>query len=117
MKGIYLSGPITGNEEAAQDFARAEELVKNKIPAVRIFNPMKLDEATPRMSHDDYLELDLFIIDKFCDTLFLINGWKASLGAREEYGFAKAKDYSFIYESEGELRIINERYGTSETIL
>lgn len=101
MKGIYLSGPITGNEEAVQDFARAEELVKKIYgeDRVKIFNPIEIDKATPCMSYEETMKLDLMILDTFCNEIFMIQGWWGSKGANRELGFAMAKGYKITYEA------------------
>lgn len=99
MKGIYLSGPITGNEEAIHDFARAEALAKKLYPNARIFNPIKIDAGTPDMNYEDTMDLDMMILDRFCDHILMIRGWWGSKGANRELGFALAKGYHIDYES------------------
>ena len=110
MKGIYLSGPVTGNEEAIHDFARAEALAEKLYPDALIFNPMKIAAGTPDLSYEEILDLDIMILDRFCDHILMIRGWWGSRGANRELGFAIAKGFHIDYESSSGVTPVRTTY-------
>ena len=110
MKGIYLSGPVTGNEEAIHDFARAEALAEKLYPDALIFNPMKIAAGAPDLSYEEILDLDIMILDRFCDHILMIRGWWGSRGANRELGFAIAKGFHIDYETPSGVTPVRTTY-------
>jgi len=95
---IYLSGPIRADSgpEIRKNIARFYEVGEKLrdlgareviLPAIRY--PNDLDPET--------LARDIRCLAN-CDSIFLMNGWEHSNGARCEYYFAKSFDYPVVYE-------------------
>lgn len=90
---IYISGPITNTEGYRENFNQAYEMLKRKYPTAEVVNPAILSDLPLR--NDEYMELDLLLLD-MCDSIFLMNGWDKSKGACIEYGYAMAKNLTFL---------------------
>lgn len=104
---IYISGPITGQEDTAKrrfDEAAAELTVKysrRKIP-VCIIDPFRANaciferfQVTP--SHDDYMATSMAMLS-LCDAIYMMEGWLNSEGCQEEYKYAMEHCYEVIYQ-------------------
>lgn len=85
---VYISGAITGNDNYKEDFARAERELS--AAGHEVINPVKLEDILPQLTYEEYMKLDLALLD-VCDAVFMLNDWKKSLGANREYGYALAK--------------------------
>ena len=87
---IYISGRISGNENAGSEFTWACRKVRETYPDADIFNPMgksrELGEGL-HFSYDEYLRIDMAFLE-LCDAVAMIPGWEASRGANMEYGYA-----------------------------
>ena len=86
---VYISGPMEGVKEYLENFQVAEEvLLKLGHDAV---NPARLDKAVKGrgLSREDYLELDLVLLE-WCDAIVMLDGWQQSCGCNREYGYAAA---------------------------
>lgn len=88
---VYLAGPITDNENAAEQFAAAEEKLKKN--GCIVLNPKLLPEGLGDC--DDYMKLCLPMID-FADAIVMLDGWKDSRCACREWGYAFAKDKAIL---------------------
>lgn len=105
MKSIYISLPITGQEDTyEQRLDDAVEYVKAKYPEYeRIVTPKELAEEWKIRQiggvplYRDYLVRDIIEI-AFCDAILMCNGWSHSKGCRAEHKFAKAIDIKIIYQ-------------------
>ena len=87
---VYLSGPISGNPDFRETFAKAKKDLEDK-GGVQVINPAVLaDIATPcALDYEDYMSLDEALIRR-ADTLLLLPGWQKSPGCNRELGFAEA---------------------------
>lgn len=91
---VYLSGPITGVPDYKEKFREAEKRIRSYMwerriaEEVNIVNPARI--SIENGTHAEYMELCFILLEK-CDMIFMIPGWKKSLGAAQEYGYAKAK--------------------------
>lgn len=87
----YLSGPITGQENYRQQFARAAGALKEMGYAV--INPAAIDDAIPVecMSYEAIMRIDLELLAT-ADYLVQLPGWEDSKGANRELGFALGTD-------------------------
>ena len=83
FKKVYLSGPITGTEDAPERFTLA---------ALRVTSLGC--EGTP---WEVYMENDMKLLAQ-CDTIYMMHGWAASRGAKQERDFAIEKGMNIIYE-------------------
>lgn len=87
---IYISGRISGNENAGSEFSQAYQQVREMYPDADIFNPMgptkELGESL-HFAYDEFVQIDLAFL-KLCDAVAMIPGWERSRGANMEYGYA-----------------------------
>lgn len=87
---IYLSGPITGTQDAEQRFTEAEDQLKTEYMDAEIINPVKVAAALPELKHDEYMLISFVMMD-LCDSMYQMEGWKQSRGCNQEAGYAFAK--------------------------
>lgn len=108
MKSIYISLPITGQEDTyEQRLNAAVAYVKAKYPEYkRIVTPKELAEKLDDYyslgygtmpSYKDYLLNDIEKI-AHCDAIFMCNGWYDSKGCQAEYAFASAIGIDIYYK-------------------
>jgi len=96
QRRIYISGKITGNKNYLEDFSKAEEFLKTEWPEAVVFNPAKIGEALPPLTHDEYMRFS-FLQIVLSDAVFMLPNWEDSKGACMEYGYAKALDIPIFY--------------------
>lgn len=87
---IYLSGPITGTQDAEQRFAEAEARLRDEYFGAEIINPVRAAAAFPPLTHDEYMIISFAMMD-VCDSMYQMEGWKQSRGCNQEAGYAFAK--------------------------
>lgn len=95
MARLYISGPMSGDKSYRERFLKAEEELKKK--GYDVINPAKVDNVLSNASYEEYMKVDMFLLD-MCDTIYMLDGWRGSCGANREYGYALAKDYMIIEE-------------------
>lgn len=79
MELVYISGPITGNENYQRQFAEADLLLRSK--GYDVFNPAALNHAD--WTYNDYMKYDIrCLLD--CDRIYMLKGWETSKGSRLE---------------------------------
>ncbi|MBE5852887.1 MAG: DUF4406 domain-containing protein [Lachnospiraceae bacterium] len=102
FKGIYISGPMSGVPawEKVDSFMRAEMHLKEMFPDTRIINPIHLNGFGKNLTYEEYMEIDLMLIDN-CDAIYMLKGWQQSLGCNREYGYATAKDMIVLEQEKG----------------
>lgn len=93
FKRIYLSGPVTGTNDAPERFAAAEmELRKKFTGEFEIINPVEICRMLPEsFNHGEYMTVCLALLTT-CDAICMLPGWKESIGARVEYRTALRDD-------------------------
>jgi hypothetical protein len=124
MIKIYLSGPISGKskEEYMQDFAEEEEYLNDR--GYSVVNPTKIRAPNTDASGRVLIDFDsnIFFQDSLwnyymrkglvelceCQTIYMLEGWQDSKGARLEYHVAKEFGMSVYYESD--RKSINNYY-------
>lgn len=94
MKKIYISGKINGDKSFSDKFARTERLLSRQGHTV--LNPARLPEVFPGLKYQQYMRIDLVLID-FCDAIYLMPCWKISPGATREKRFAESLGKEIIY--------------------
>lgn len=95
---IYLSGKITGDEGFAEKFkAKEDELTER---GDYVFNPALHPDM---FTHGQFMQIDLLALS-FCDSIYLMDNWRDSKGAKME--FEQAKVLGLDVEFEKELYIL-----------
>ena len=108
MKSIYISLPITGQEDTYEARLKAAvAYVKAKLPEYEwIDTPKELAEELEnwyrislhkKPSYKDYLLRDIGEISE-CDAIFLCKGWEHSKGCRAEHAFARAIGIDILFQ-------------------
>ena len=111
-KRVYMSGPITGNEDYIDDFRLAEELAVTRFPDAVIVNPALmgyiLTTLEGEIDHGEYMRYDKALLS-VCDTILMLPGFGNSDGALEEMAFALANNISICYlHEDGEIEMEGE---------
>ena len=103
---IYISGKITDNPNYKEEFAKAEEWLKERgeIP----INPIKVKDICDTSSYEQFMKIDYCLID-MCDALFMLRGWQDSKGALAEMCYAKSLGKDIIYQGYYHRRNKNEK--------
>ena len=86
---IYISGAISKNEFAEEEFKAAEDAVKAKFNAT-VINPYLVLSQLPKLEHAEYMKVCFAMMD-ICDAVYFIDGWEESTGSSQEMGYAIAK--------------------------
>lgn len=95
---IYISGAITNNKHYKEDFAKAEEYLREKFPNAEILNPAKTNATLPQSTTwEQYMSICYIMLD-MADAIYMIDGWERSKGACIEYGYSVARDKMIIDE-------------------
>lgn len=90
---VYISGAITGVDNYESKFEQAEKyLVSNGFSVI---NPAKFNKCLTGLSYEEYMLIDMTLID-MCGTMYMLEGWERSCGSNREYGYALAKDMLII---------------------
>ena len=92
---VYLSGPITGNDNYAEDFAKWERILKESGDAP--INPAKLGLG---LNETSYMPICLQMLEQ-ADAIFLLPGWEKSRGAKLEKAYAEYQKKGIMYADEG----------------
>lgn len=93
---VYISGAITGVDDYMERFAEAERCL-TKL-GYSVFNPAKINAQLPHdLTYEEHMWIDLGCL-KMCGSIYMLRGWRKSLGANREYGYALAKGYEIIDE-------------------
>ena len=99
---IYISGPMTNVKNYKENFARAEKQLR--ADGHEVINPAAVDMILHNASYEEYMKVDMFLLD-MCDAVYMLKGWQQSCGANREYGYALAKDYHILEEDGNEVYI------------
>lgn len=88
---IYIAGPITGNDNYAEDFAKWERYAKEKgdIP----INPAKLGLG---LNQKSYMPICLSMLEQ-ADAILMLPGWANSKGANLEHAYATYQKKVILY--------------------
>jgi hypothetical protein len=94
-KRVYISGAMTGKASYKNDFQNAEDhLVKQHYNVV---NPAFLDDILQDAEYEEYMKVDLLLLD-MCDAIYMLKDWKKSQGAVIEHYYAIKEGKEIIYE-------------------
>jgi hypothetical protein len=92
-KVLYISGAVTGTQDAEERFRKTEEEFTKA--GYKVLNPQKMCATLPELEHGEYMKLCFVLLD-MCNYFHQIPGWENSRGANQEYGYALATDKYFV---------------------
>ena len=99
---VYISGPITGRKR--QDYIHhfIREEMKLKAQGNTVLNPATMNLLMPpETTHEDFMKVSIAELST-CEAIYLLDGWKNSEGAWEEFTYAVLHNIPIFYESEKE---------------
>lgn len=89
---VYIAGPIEGIKNYKENFEKAEkDLIEMGFDEV--YNPAK----NQGFSYKDYIDIGLFELSR-SETIYMLKGWKESLGASLEYRYASITGLNIMFE-------------------
>lgn len=92
---VYIAGPITGHFDYRDKFKAAEDKLQSMGHTV--INPAMLPNGLGDMQ--SYMRICFPMIDA-CEAVYFLSGWTDSVGANEEWEYAKEKGKKLFYEAE-----------------
>lgn len=93
---VYISGPITGKPGYMRHFRKAQRNLEKE--GHKVINPAVKNRVIPEGSpHEVYMEASIKLL-KDCDCIYMLNGWKQSQGAIEEFIYAYEHNISITFE-------------------
>ena len=109
---IYVSGAVTGVADYRYIFINKTFCLnkKNNQYGLYFINPVEMNSQFDKvdinnnqlLSYDDFMKLCYAELE-VCDGIYLMKGWRDSMGANRELGFAKGqKKMIFLEEDCGE---------------
>ena len=91
----YISGPISGTKDYMERFAAAEKQLKEK--GYSVVNPAAVNAMLPEdTTYEEYMRMALTMLG-MCDGIVMLDGWRDSIGANREYGYALGTEMEIIY--------------------
>ena len=98
---IYVSGKITGLDIkiARKNFLDACDEITSTLPMAGYLDPMAVYLGYGA-SHDRYMEIDLYLMEKYCNAIYMQSNYKESKGALMELDKAKKLGFHIIYQSD-----------------
>lgn len=109
---VYISGPITGDPDARTRFRNAEGLKVNE--GFDVMNPFD-NGVNDGSAWEEHMIADIRML-MLCDTIFMLNGWQSSKGARIEFKIAEEMGMDIQFESfQDQQRFIgvkNDKFAT-----
>lgn len=98
---IYISGKITGLalEVAENSFAQAAMMLRAKY-GCEVVNPMECVPYEEGKTWEGYMLDDIKLLFD-CDTVYMLDNWEESRGARVECSIAKELSKNIIFQSVG----------------
>ena len=104
IKGrVYISGKMSGMDEqqskARFRVAENELAVHYGVPMDLIYNPWVLDYIMPGADYEEYMTVDMAVLET-CSAVYMLNNWQDSPGAKREHERAKELGLDIWYEQE-----------------
>ena len=92
-KTIFISGPISGNDDAFDIFRKAEDELYDvkgyRYGDTKVINPASIALVLPDgLPWQAYMDMFLPVL-KYCDAIYSLKGWKYSPGAVIERIYAE----------------------------
>lgn len=102
-KKTYISGKITGLEERMVrghfNMAVTDLVVHNRIDPDYIVNPYSMACKFPGFDYEDFMHIDMAILE-CCEQIYMLDNWEDSPGAKRELEYAKKLGLDIMWESE-----------------
>lgn len=96
---IYISGAITNNPNYKEDFERAEDYLQREYPNDEIINPALVNSFLPKSTtYEEYMKMCFCMLD-MADSVFMLDGWEKSKGAKMEFERAVKNGLKIIYQA------------------
>lgn len=103
---VYISGKISGLKplQAHGHFKKAanELAVHHNFNPKYIINPMSLDVVLPAFQPEQFLRLDLALVE-IADFIYMLDNWRDSDGAKAELAHAKKLNKKIMFEDPSEV--------------
>ena len=97
---VYISGKMRGmtEEESRRKFKEAE--LHLKALGCEVINPWDTEQEKKKHCKQwgDYILFDLKILSE-CDSIYMLDNWQDSWGAKCEHAFASGRGMEIIYEA------------------
>ena len=95
---IYISGKISDYPDYMDRFLEAEQYLRNKGYG-EVVNPARIMANFPASTpYVDYMVMSLRLLDE-CDTIYMLDNFYESYGARVERLYAMGRGMEVLYES------------------
>ena len=106
---IYISGAITGTSDYMGRFKAAQDTLESK--GYVVINPALVNSNLPeKCTHDDYMTVSMAMLS-LCSTIYLLDGWNHSAGAKDEVAWAIEHGLLIITEPTKEkINIVEEKH-------
>ena len=93
---IYISGKITGTTDYMERFNNAEQYLKN-----RGFSPVNHAKVNSMMptdtTYEEYMLMSFAMLET-CNSIYMLDGWENSKGARMEHERSIEKGIRIYYQ-------------------
>ena len=89
---VYISGPITGQEDTAKDrFFKAQcDIWDAYGVTTEIINPHGIGERAAEyaeLTHEEFMKISFTLMD-ICNAVYFLDGWQDSKGCQQEHIYA-----------------------------
>lgn len=92
---VYVSGPMTGYPEHNYP-AFHEAATKLRSEGFEVVNPAENFDGRMDLEPATYLRRDFSQMANECNSIYLLEGWQNSTGARAEFAVARALGFQFL---------------------
>lgn len=103
---VYISGKISGLKplQAQGAFKTAANVlaVHYNFNPKYIINPLDLDAILPAFQPEQFLRLDLVLVE-MADYIYMLKNWRDSDGAKAELAHAKKLNKKIMFEDPSEV--------------
>jgi len=94
---IYISGAIVGATNYMERFDAAEKELKDR--GFKVISPARHNELLLKETeYKDYMNASLELL-KVCSSIYMLDGWENSKGARLEHAYAEAMGIEIMYQA------------------
>lgn len=107
-KKVYISGPITGTKDYMSRFSTAHLSLARQ--GYSVVNPAMVNAMLPEdTTYDEYMAMSFAMLD-MCDSVYMLDGWEKSKGAKMEFERDVKNGLNIIYQTmpEWQQRIYNK---------